>query len=261
MPKIIVLIGLFLLALAAVNAARLRWTWGAELSRKAVHVLMGSVSLSLPWLFDRTGPVVLVCAAALGVLLVLRLVPRVRRTVGGVLHGVDRVSYGEICFPVAIAGVFVLSGGDPIRFGIPILILTVADPIAALAGAMLGRTPYATTDGTKSVEGSAAFFVSALCVTYVPLLAAGYPLDATLVLSVLTASLSTLAEAVSTHGLDNATIPLVATTTLGLYLPLDLPTITAYTCILLAMASIAAGAASRPQRPPSLLFHKPLRSS
>ena len=32
-----------------------------ELTRKAVHVGMGLIALSLPWLFDRTWPVMALC--------------------------------------------------------------------------------------------------------------------------------------------------------------------------------------------------------
>src|SRR5579863_2423241 len=98
-----------------------------ELLRKLMHVGMGLIVISFPWLLARTWPVLLLVAISLVVLAVVRFVPTLRDGMGTVLTGVDRVSLGEICFPIAVGAIWILSRGDKILFVVPMLILTLAD--------------------------------------------------------------------------------------------------------------------------------------
>ena len=139
-----------------------------ETVRKALHGLMGGVALTLPWVFDAFWPVAVLAGLSVALMLAVRRVPLLRRHVGGVLHGVGRRSYGEVCFPVAVCALFALSGGGGLSYTIPLLLLTLADSAAALVGVRLGRTRYATLDGFKSGEGSLAFFLVALPCVLVP---------------------------------------------------------------------------------------------
>jgi phytol kinase len=66
--------------------------------------------------------------------------------------------------------VFWLSPDDPLLFVIPMLVLSLADAVAALIGISYGRLRYESTDGIKSAEGSAAFFCAAFFSVHVPLL-------------------------------------------------------------------------------------------
>jgi len=104
----------------------------AELVRKLLHVGMGSVVLTFPWLFDRTWPVVLLAAIATAALAVVRLAPALRDGVGTVLNRVQRPSLGEIYFAIAVGVLFWLSAGNPLLFCLPMLIMTLADATAAL---------------------------------------------------------------------------------------------------------------------------------
>ncbi len=179
-----------------------------ELMRKLVHVLMGLATLPFPWVFSSPWPVVGVASVAFVGMLGLRFLPSLRAGVGGVLHAVQRQSAGELFYPVAVALVFWLSRGDPLLFVIPMLVLSLADAVAALIGISYGRLRYASTDGVKSAEGSAAFFCAAFFSVHVPLLLCTQIGRAeTLLISLVLGLFVMMVEAVSWRGLDNLFIP------------------------------------------------------
>lgn len=195
-----------------------------EVLRKLLHVGMGLVVISFPWVFAEKWPVLLLSALAAGALLCMKCVPRLHDGVGSVMTGVHRPSYGELCFPVAVAALIVLSRGDRLLFAVPMLILTLADTVAALVGIAYGRVQYVTSDGLKSAEGSIAFFSLAFLSVHVPLLLFTQVGRAeTLLIATIIGLLSTLLEAIAARGLDNLLIPLGAYAFLRLYLhaPVD----------------------------------------
>jgi phytol kinase len=172
---------------------------------------MGVVCLTLPWLFDTPEPVLLLAGAFGAGLLAGRSSARWRRLSGGIICGIRRTSVGDLCFPAAVAAVFVLSAGHPSHFCIPVLTLTLADAAAALVGTHCGAHRFGRPGREKSLEGSIAFFLAALPCAYVPLRL--WPEGGwawTLLLSLDLALLLTLVEALSGNGLDNLTVPLAA---------------------------------------------------
>lgn len=190
-----------------------------ELLRKLLHVGMGLVVISLPWVFAARWPVLLLAALSAGALLCVKWVPRLHDGVGSVMTGVHRASFGEVCFPVAVAALIVLSRGDRLLFAVPMLILTLADAVAALVGIAYGRLLYVTSDGLKSAEGSIAFFSVAFLSVHVPLLLfTDVGRAEALLIAAIIGLLSTLLEAIATRGLDNLLIPLGAYAFLRLYL-------------------------------------------
>src|SRR5262249_35079243 len=103
-----------------------------------------------------------------------------------------------------------------------ILLLTLADAVAALIGISYGRLRYATTDGTKSTEGSLAFFLCAFLCVHIPLLLfTGTGRAESLLIALLLAWLATMFEAVAWGGLDNLALPLISYLLLEIYL--DMP--------------------------------------
>ncbi len=193
-----------------------------ELARKLMHVLMGLVTLSFPWLFQDAWPVVLLCGLSLAGLLGMRLSRRLSAGVGTVLYGVGRDSLGELVYPIAIALVFVLAKGDAILFVVPVLILALGDAVAALIGVRYGTLQYGTAEGAKSVEGSFAFFFSAFLSVHIPLLLFTDTGRAeSLLIAVVVGLLVMVAEAIAWRGLDNLFIPLGAFLLLRTYMPMD----------------------------------------
>jgi phytol kinase len=184
--------------------------WNAETRRKAVHVWTGLVCLTFPLLFRAAWPVWVLAGGALSLLLVVRGVPVLRAGAGASLHGVKRVSYGELLFAPAVALVFTGSLGRAELFVIPVLILTAADAAAALAGTRWGTHVYGARSGWKSVQGSAAFAAVAALSAWVPLVF-GWGVDAVRA-GLIAGSLALVAmmiEGIADRGFDNLTIPLV----------------------------------------------------
>jgi phytol kinase len=152
----------------------------------------------------------------------VRILPLLRSGIGSVLGGVERQSLGEFYFPVAVATVFYLSGSDPLLYVIPVLTLTLADSVGALIGVRYGLSPYRTDEGSKSAEGSIAFFTAAFLSCHVPLLLFGDTGRAETLLIGLTAGfIVMLLEAIAWRGQDNFIIPLGMFFLLRFFLPLD----------------------------------------
>lgn len=215
----LVLVSLGALVLG-VKAAQATGRLGAEGARKLVHMGMGCVCLCFPWIFATSWPVWLLVGLAGGALMALRSVPMLRARLGGVLHDVKRESWGEVYFPVGVAVVFTLSGGDALRFSVPVALLTFADAAGALVGKRWGRHHFETLEGCKSLEGSAAVgLVGALCV-WVPLALAGTPVTTALLIAAVIGVFGMLMEAIAWRGLDNVFLPLAAFAQVSIYLGL-----------------------------------------
>lgn len=180
-----------------------------EFVRKLLHIMMGLVALTFPWLFTTVWPVWVLAGLAAGGLLLLRFQKALSSDFGEVVHGVDRHSLGEFYFPFSIALVFHLAQGDSILFLIPVSILTLADATAALIGVRYGRAIYHTTNGVKSVEGSIVFFVVTFLCVHIPLLLLTDVDRANcLLIGLIMGVLVMLFEAIAWRGLDNLFVPI-----------------------------------------------------
>ena len=214
------------LLLAGLKVADGRGRFHPEVLRKGVHVGMGLVVLPFPWVFDRVWPVVVLAILACGVMVATRSIRWLRRGVGTVMDGVGRQSLGEIYFPVAVTILFILSRGDWLLYVVPILMLTLADAVAALVGIRYGQLQYQTSDGIKSLEGSLAFFLVAFFSAHLPLLLlTGTGRAEAVLIATILALLVMLLESVAWRGLDNLFIPLGAHAFLRIYLGEDAETL------------------------------------
>jgi phytol kinase len=192
---------------------------GGESARKMVHVGMGLICLTFPWLFDEPLPVVILAGVAVVSILFLKLTS-LRTSLGASLFSVKRLSVGEVIFPMAVAWLYTLNLANEkqsaIFFTIPLLLLTLADTVGAIAGTRFGKRIYLTASGKKSVEGSLAFFVTALLCTFVPLVIfTDYPLIHIGFIALTVALFITAVEGISGMGMDNLLIPI------GTYFLLD----------------------------------------
>jgi phytol kinase len=191
----------------------------AEWVRKLAHIGTGGLSIALPWIFATSTPVFVLCGASVALLLAIRFVPFVHRRLTGVLDGVERESLGEICFPISVALLYQLSNGSKLLYAVPLLVLTLADTVAALTGAEYGKHSFAVGSERKSIEGSIGFFCAAFFSVHVILLVLT---DAgrieSLLISLNIGILVMLLEAIAWRGLDNLIIPLSVFVLLRLYL-------------------------------------------
>jgi dolichol kinase len=96
-----------------------------------------------------------------------------------------------------------------IYFYLPILILTICDPIAALVGKKFPFGKYKIGNDYKTLMGSMAFFVSCFVILFVSF----YRFDNSksiveiIILSLIISITTTFTEALSKNGIDNLTIP------------------------------------------------------
>jgi phytol kinase len=203
-----------------------RHSLSPETLRKLFHVGGGLTTLAFPWIFPSYEPVVVLALVTIPALLALKYVRGLRASLGSVLYGIRRVSFGEVYFPLSICLLFMLAGHNVLLYSIPVLILTFADTLAAVAGKRYGRLRYPTPGGYKSLEGSTAFFMAACLCSVVPLtLALGSDPASALFIAFTLSLLMTLVEAVSFGGLDNLLIPLLGYVFLRLLLVSDLWTL------------------------------------
>lgn len=195
-----------------------------EWTRKLAHIGTGAMSISFPWIFSSRIPVFIVCGASIILLLAMRYVPFMRSHLSGVLDDVERESWGELYFPFSVALLFQFAHGDKMLYAIPLLVLTIADTVAAMTGAEYGKHAYTTTEANKSVEGSIAFFCAAFfSVNVVLVVFSNVGRVETLLISLDIAVIVMLLEAIAWRGLDNIFIPLGVFILLRLYLamPVD----------------------------------------
>lgn len=202
--------------LALFGLAELLYHFGkvrAEWTRKIVHMGTGLLTLLFPVVLVSHWQVLFLCASFLVILLAslkFGWLPSI--------NAIDRFSYGSILFPMivyALFGVFQMADRGLIVFYLPILILAICDPVAALVGKRFPFGKYRVIGGGKSAAGSLAFFASALLVTAVTVSTFNDVHSGTLLL-VLVPAVATLAEALGVKGMDNFTIPATVVTTLCL---------------------------------------------
>ena len=226
--------------MVGLQAYRRRRSPHPELTRKLLHVGMGLVALTLPWLFAQAWPVLVLVGVTVIILTAVKRSATLQGHLGGVIDGVARESLGEIYFPLAVGLVFLLSRGHASLFCIPILILTLADTVAALIGMRYGRLRYATVEGSKSIEGSFAFFAVAFLSTHIPLLLFTDSGPAkTLLIAMTLALLVMLLEAIAWRGLDNLLVPLGAFALLRAYLAMDVATLTVQLGVMISLTILA----------------------
>jgi phytol kinase len=191
-----------------------------EHSRKLVHVLMGLTAAAFPWILVEQMAVFVVCALCGLLLAAMRWNRRLRVLTGQVLLAIDRESNGEFYFAAAVGLTFWMTGGALAPYLSAILCLTFADTAASLVGEHLGHIRYpilspvsgithVTSEESKSVEGSLAFmlvaFIVVLGVCHVTGIGTARSVPGALAAGVL----ATVAEALSPHGSDNLTVPVI----------------------------------------------------
>ncbi|MGG7665701.1 hypothetical protein [Dyadobacter sp. BHUBP1] len=186
---------------------------GAEWTRKIVHIGTGLLTLLFPVVLVSHWQVLFLCASFLVILLAslkFGWLPSI--------NAIDRFSYGSILFPVIVYLLFLvfqMADRGLIVFYLPILVLAICDPVAALVGKRFPFGKYQIMGSGKSAAGSLAFFASALLVTAVTVSAFDGAHSGMLLILVVP-MMATIAEALGVRGMDNFTIPASVVSTLCL---------------------------------------------
>jgi dolichol kinase len=178
----------------------------AELTRKLAHVTAGFISMSFPFVFQSPWTVIALAGAFAGLLVLARSWQMLRS-----INGIDRMSYGEILFPPAIAITFLFASytDTGMLYIIAVAVLAISDALAGLIGEHWGRYGYRIGHAVKTVEGSVVFALSAAVIVFVgQMVLLGTDPQAALLIAVLTAPVISMVEAIMPFGTDNAVIPI-----------------------------------------------------
>lgn len=188
---------------------RRRRGYGPGFTRKVIHIGVGMLSWLIPFLFNSPWPFVFACA----VFVVINLIDW-RYGLIGSMQSSSRSNLGTVYFPLAAAIVALIFWDQPPLLVAALMPLTWGDGLAPVIGAAYGRRVYRIHTSTRTLEGSAGFFVAGFLFTWLALwVMPGMPeitpveaLLPSLVIMVVT----TLIEAVSIWGLDNLTVTAAA---------------------------------------------------
>lgn len=193
-----------------------RYKVKAELTRKIVHVGTGLLTLLFPLMLSNHWWVLFLCASfALILLLSLKFhfLPSI--------NAIDRESAGSLAYPVSVYAAFLfydLYDKHLVYFYLPILILAISDPVAALVGKKWPWGEYKMGADKKTLAGSIGFLISAfaVCVTLLVLLSGSEPisLGRLVIKSFGLALAGSIAEGITSKGYDNIAIPLAILGTL-----------------------------------------------
>jgi phytol kinase len=180
-----------------------------EFSRKFIHLTVGSFVAFWPF-FLSWGEIQLLSLAFFVVVGISKYLH-----VFKAIHSVQRPTYGELFFALAVGGITFITH-DPWIYMAALLQMSLADGLAAVFGVRYGRTTrYHVAGQAKSLVGTTAFFVVSLLILF------GYALFAPgqsfKLVFIPIALLATLIENVGVQGLDNIAVPLVAALALDIF--------------------------------------------
>lgn len=215
LTNLLLLAGAFGLLFALAELLHRRFGVHAETTRKLVHVGTGALTLLFPVYMQHTSSVALLCGTFLAILII-----SLRSGMLPSINAIRRKSWGSLLYPVIVFIVFLFYERHTRQPGLlfhpyfyfyaPVLVMAICDPLAALAGHAFRRR-YPQTFPGKTMAGSFTFFFSAALV--MAGLAALFarialPYQGYIILAIMAAFLSALAERFSDKGWDNFTIPL-----------------------------------------------------
>ena len=205
-PALLFLV-IFLLLVAVTHALYVFFKLPAEVSRKFLHVSGGILCLCAPYFIQSHWWVLGLCSAAFMLLLYTyhnQLLPSVHQT--------RRQSIGSVIFPIPIYLCFLAAQKMEhyFLFYVPVSLLTVSDTMAEWSGKKWSKTSVKLMNSQKTVIGSLCFALCSLLIIFICGYAYGLVPEHILIIALVTTTAATLAELVSTKGLDNFTVPVIA---------------------------------------------------
>ena len=191
-----------------------------ESTRKFVHIFIGLIICFCPIIFKVNYQIIALSSLFIVINTYLLLSKKFKS-----MNATSRKSYGTIYFPFSVLILSFFWWDKPISFILSILVLTLADPIAAIFGSQQNYkfTPWIDK---KSIRGSSAMFTSSFFIILLgtDLLLQYYgsnysiPIPVLLGLAIFTAFSATLSELVSYRGSDNLSIPIITFLSYEIYL-------------------------------------------
>lgn len=180
------------------------WWWRkrthGELSRKAVHIIVGCFvafwPLYLSWLQIEL----------LSVAFVVGTIASMRLNLFKALHSVQRPTWGEVCFGGAV-GIVAFITHSPAIYAMALLHMSLADGLAAVVGVRYGTSnAYVLFGNKKSLVGTLTFMVVSTVIFVSFIWQQQIDFQAGFVPLILGA---TLLENIAIVGLDNLLVPVL----------------------------------------------------
>jgi phytol kinase len=208
MVKLLIIVAIvFMLLLTAEYLWRVKH-YHSEITRKFVHISVGSFAAFWPWMITRS-QIELIALAFLAVIILSRVF-----TIFSSIHLIGRKTVGEIFFALSIGGVALITPNRYI-FMAALLQLSIADGMAAIIGTNFGqRFRYTVFGHSKSLLGSLTFLICSVTIlaVYFFLSHANSAWPTLIWLPIV----ATLLENVGISGSDNILVPVTVAVVLRL---------------------------------------------
>lgn len=172
-----------------------------NLSRKIIHSLSGLAIFFFPYFF--TVKQIIFLSLLFGAIFVFgRLFNFL-----GIINKVKRASWGEVFYPLGVMiSALIFLPGNIAAFQFGVLVLGFSDALANIIGSLFGKHKVKLKFGSKSLEGSMAFFLSIFLLLIVfNFTSSSFDLYAYFLI----ASSLTVMEFILFFGLDNLFLPVV----------------------------------------------------
>lgn len=203
-------IGIFLFVFL-LEWIRKRTGWSQEVNRKLIHIMVGCCVVFTPYYFISYKPLIWFAFLYTAIDFIAVQTGKLKS-----MHGVGRISYGTVFFPLSTLILLILFWKNhPLVFMISMLIMSLPDAFAAIVGENLRNAHrYKLASDEKSIEGSIIMFLSSFICTIITLLLFGeqyslnIPISTVIWIGGITAAIATPLEALSSKGSDNLTVPL-----------------------------------------------------
>jgi len=181
-----------------------------EVSRKFAHVTATLATLPFPFIFPSHWYILVLALLFTAVLYYTKKSNHLDS-----IHDIERKSVGSYLLPISIYLTFLISGlmDSYLLYILPILILAICDPVAAILGLNIkkwnGNIVLFGKKLDKTWVGSGAFFATAIILSLIAIYIHRGHFDlSALWISLVVGLVGTLAEMFSWRGSDNLSIPL-----------------------------------------------------
>ncbi len=175
-----------------------------EFSRKFVHLTVGSFVAFWPRYLSWTQ------IKLIGLIFLVSVIISKKVKIFQAIHSVQRPTYGEAFFALAIIIVPFISQNKWV-FTAAILQMSLADGLAAIIGLRFGgKYSYIVLNHTKTLVGTLTFFIASLLILIGFVHYSGINLEFTTLLII--SFISSLLENIAIFGLDNLIVPLFIAT-------------------------------------------------
>ncbi len=182
-----------------------------EITRKFVHIIVGSFIAS--WAFFMTT----IQIQVLSIVLLLGVLASKKLSLFLSVHSVSRRTWGEVFFAASIGIVATVTKSAWI-FAAAMLHLSLADGLAAVIGTKFGdNTGYKVFGQYKTLLGTATFFVVSVIITaWVVLGSSAGIATETWPIIIWLPLVATITENVAVNGFDNVAVPVIVVVMLRL---------------------------------------------